>query len=200
MTDQLWLPTGAHWDLNIEHKEGGNAGPFAGGGHKFVWHTTESSRESVDAMVGVVSAKKAEPHFVIGWRNGWKYPVVVQMVPLNRSARTMRHPSGPETNRANAIQVEICGRASESGDWDKNWYRALSNLALLVDHRFNIPVRWPKSTSRMGGQQFFAYEGHCGHMHAPGNDHVDPGTGFRWKTLHYYLVRGRQEIAPRKKT
>jgi hypothetical protein len=39
--DKNWLPEGHHWGLRIEHRRLPDAGPFTGGGHKLIWHTTE---------------------------------------------------------------------------------------------------------------------------------------------------------------
>src|SRR4051812_34946159 len=198
MSSDLWLPTGAHWDLNIEHKPLEDAGEFTGGGHGLVWHTTESERESVDAMWHVLRAKNAAPHVVIGWREGFRYPVAIQCIPFHRAGRALAHPSGPETNRANAIQVEICGRAAESQDWDDNWYKALANLAGLIGHRVDIPESCPRPFpgTRYSGPGFFNAKGHVGHCHAAGNDHVDPGH-FRGAKLVRYVKQGKQDLAPR---
>jgi hypothetical protein len=92
MSSDLWLPEGAHWDLNIEHAQLPDAGEFTGGGHKLVWHTTESERESVDAMWRVLRDKNAAPHVVIGWRDGFKYPVAIQCIPFNRAGRALAAP------------------------------------------------------------------------------------------------------------
>jgi hypothetical protein len=52
------------------------------------------------------------PHLSIGWRKGFRFPVVAQFLPFDQYAKTLEHPGGtPETNRANAVQIEICGRA-----------------------------------------------------------------------------------------
>lgn len=115
-SNTLWLPRGRHWDMHIEHdsRAGNGAGAFTGGGWKLDWHITVSRWGSIDAMVDVLHDKSAEPHFVIGGRAGTKLPVVVQLLPLNVAGRSLQHPAGtPETNRANAIQVEIC---AEPGD------------------------------------------------------------------------------------
>jgi hypothetical protein len=196
--DKLWLPTGPTWDLNIEHKPLEDAGEFTGGGHGLVWHTTESERESVDAMWHVLRAKNAAPHVVIGWREGFRYPVAIQCIPFNRAGRALAHPSGPETNRANKIQVEICGRAAESHTWDANWYKALANLALLIEHRVDIPRKAPRSFpgTRYTGTGFVRAQGHIGHCHAPGNDHSDPGR-FASARLLRFMRQGKQELKPR---
>lgn len=195
----LWLPEGPHWDLNIEHSQLDDAGPFTGGGWKLTWHTTESQRESVDAMFRVLRDKRAAPHVVIGWRAGHRFPVAIQMIPFNRAGRALAHPSGPETNRANTIQVEICGRAAESNDWDVNWYKALSNLANLIEHRVPIPTKRPRRFpgERYTGAGYVRAEGHVGHCHVPGNDHWDPGR-FRGTTLIRLMKEGKHQLEPRK--
>lgn len=194
----LWLPEGLHWDLHIEHHQLPDAGSFTGGGWGLCWHTTESPREAVDSMLGVLRDKNAAPHFVIGYRAGVRYPVVIQMIPLDRAGRALAHPSGPETNRANKIQIEICGRAAESNGWDTNWYRALANLAGLISHRVPIPHSRPRAFpgSRYTGMGWVNAEGHIGHCHCPGNDHVDPGR-FQGTRLVRLLKEGQQQVKPR---
>lgn len=176
--DRLWLPEGHHWDLHIEHDKSEDAGSFTGGGWKLCWHTTESPWEAVDSMVNVVQQKRANPHFVIGGRTGRDHPVVVQLIPLNKAGRALAHPSGPETNRANTIQVEICGRAAESQDWPLNRYEALANLADLIRHRVPVPNSSDQDFSvphRYTGTGWVNAKGYVGHSMCPGNDHVDPG-------------------------
>jgi len=183
--DELWLPEGHHWDLHIEHKPLPDAGPFTGGGWKLVWHTTESSWMAVDAMWNVLRDKDAAPHFIIGGRQGREHPVVIQCIALNRAARALAHPSGPETNRANAIQVEICGRAAQSHLWSDGDYETLANLSELIMHRVDIPNNAPRDFSnprRYTGAGWVQAKGHVGHSMCPGNDHWDPGR-FREGTL-----------------
>ena len=184
------LPEGVHFDLLIEHSIGGDAGPFTGGGDKMVWHTGELDWRQVDVLVRVLHDKGAEPHFAIGRREGEPRIVVVQMVPLDQAGRTLRHTFTPETNRANAIQVEIAGRAAESGEWPVNRYQAFANLTRLVNialpDEHEIPRRLARrfaNMDRFGPGEFVGVEGHCGHQHVPGNDHVDPGENFRGQLL-----------------
>lgn len=178
--DKLWLPEGHHWDLHIEHDRHEDAGTFTGGGAKILLHTTESSWESVDAMCDVLKAKRAAPHFVIGGRAGRKHPVVVQCVPLNRAGRALANDpaDGHATNRANVIQIEICGRAAESHLWSVNRYESIANLIELIRHRVDVPLKAPpfsKPAPRMGDAAFVKYAGILGHCHAPDNNHWDPG-------------------------
>lgn len=178
--DKLWLPEGHHWDLHIEHEPLEDAGPFTGGGWKLVLHTTESRYDQLDAMVDVLRVKRAAPHFVIGSREGRQHPTVVQCVALDRAGRALANDAGDgfQTNRANAIQIEICGYASESHLWAISRYEAIANLVALIQHRVEIPNVAPQDFSnprRMGDQEFVAASGYVGHSMAPDNDHTDPG-------------------------
>lgn len=178
--NKLWLPKGHHWDLHIEHRPLLDAGNFTGGGHKVVLHTTESPWDTVDSMYRVLRDKRAAPHFVIGGREGLQHPVVIQMVPLNRAGRALANDpyDGFETNRANAIQIEICWYAADAQNMPREYYHALANLIELIDHRFDIPFRSQEDFShaeRMTDAEFVAAEGLVGHSMVPDNDHTDPG-------------------------
>lgn len=173
--DRNWLPEGRHWGLRIEHRRLNDAGPFTGGGHKLIWHTTEGA--GMDAMWRVLRDKDAAPHFLIDPGGG--YAPVYQCIPLNMAARALEHPAGtPETNRANCIQVEIVDFAKNAKDWGHVIYRDLGALAALIDHRFNIrrgyrPFTVPAKKVTPAG--FVRATGHMGHSHVPNNSHWDPG-------------------------
>jgi hypothetical protein len=181
-----FLPKGDHFGLHIEHRPLENAGPFAGGGNKWVWHITVSSWNTVDAMFDVLKAKRAAPHLIIGGRAGVARPVVIQCIPFSLAGRALEHPSGPETNRANAIQVEICATVADVAEFTEEKYKAFANLVRLTNRTVPPSRRVPRvlarpfrNTARFGGQAFFDAEGHCGHMHVPLNSHSDPTTGFK---------------------
>jgi hypothetical protein len=188
--DTLWLPEGDHWNLHIEHHRLTGAGAFNGGGWKLTWHTTESKQNSFEAIRDLFIQRDAngvgsEPHFLIGFEGKRKHPNVCQFLPLNRAARTLQHPSGtPETNRCNNIQIEVCGNAAESGEWPENYYKALANLVVLIEHRRPIVRRVARAfdvDKRFTGGQFVLQRGHLGHKHAANqpDNHGDPGDGFR---------------------
>lgn len=174
--NEVWLPEGHHWGLNISHRRLPDSGPFTGGGHKLVWHTCEGG--GIDAMWRVLRDKNAAPHFVID-PGGGDAPVY-QCIPLDRSARALEHPAGtPETNRASCIQVEIVGYAKDAGSWGHVIYRDLGALAALIDHRFAIrrgyrPFTVPAKKVTPNG--FVRATGHLGHSHVPNNSHWDPGA------------------------
>lgn len=151
---------------------------FTGGGKKLVWHSTEGS--GIEGAVGAYKASGVCPHFTIQVRAGER--TLYQHLPINRAASALRHPAGtPATNTANAIQVEIVGFAENSAHWSMSMYHYLHLLAKWVHEHYGVPMRetvnW-RSPTRLHGAGFVQYEGHCGHMHVPANDHGDPGTGF----------------------
>jgi hypothetical protein len=181
-----WLPRGHHYDLHVEHRSLEHAGPFTGGGNKLVWHITASGWMTADAVWRVVRDNRSAPHLIIGGRAGRRHPVVIQCIPFNRAARALRHPSGPDTNRADCLQVEVCADVDDVPAFPRfRRYQALANLVRLT----NLTVPDDREVSRrlaraftdrrrFGGQEFVRAAGHCGHMHVPGNDHTDPTTAF----------------------
>lgn len=196
--DTRWLPRGHVWDLHIEHYPAGQgAGQFTGGGWKLVWHITVSPWQAVDSMVTTVCAKNAEPHFVIGGRAGVEHPIVVQLLPLDVAGRSLEHTLPEQTNRANCIQVEICATPEGVKAWTDWTYKALGNLAGLIEHRADIPTKCPRSftnTKRFTGPGFVKTSGHVGHMHVPGNSHFDPTTTFKGATLCKYIRSAPNEL------
>lgn len=204
---ELWLPTGAHWDLNIEHHPlPGGTGPFTGGGRKMVLHTTESPREWIDSAIAQFTRGDGTPHLCIGWRKGLRFPVLAQFLPFDQYAKTLEHPVGtPETNKANAVQIEICGTAApsrmDSGapNWDDNWYKALANALVLTQHRVGFPISRPRPflvPIRYRGPGWVKAKGIVGHCHAANNRHTDPGRIKAGKLLGYMKL-GKQELKPR---
>jgi hypothetical protein len=150
---------------------------YTGGGHKLVWHTTEGN--GIDGAVGAYKANGNCPHFTIEVIDGKR--TLYQHLPLEVAASALRHDSGPATNTANCIQVEIVGFAGESGRWPMSKYHYLHLLATYCHRHFNVPLATPVDWStphRLSGAQWVNAKGHVGHVHCPGNDHTDPGTGF----------------------
>lgn len=259
--DKAWLPTGAHHDLNFERHLGHSIGPMTGGGWKGVIHITVSPWIAVDSMISVLKAKGAEPQLVIGGRAGFNFPVLAQMLALTDAGKALRHPSGPETNRANAVQMEICARpgnvrsphrgeeitdlftlpdvelpdeilkaaakaanGSEShaqaaledlelcmhensemvrafnsgvAGWTDDTYKALGNAWYSVKYRLPIPTRQARSfqnTKRLTGAEWVKASGYLGHMHCPGNDHIDPTTAFQGRKLTGAIKRAPRRL------
>jgi N-acetylmuramoyl-L-alanine amidase len=178
-----WLTLGARLGIKIEHRPLSDAGAFTGGGRKIVWHTTEG--DSIEGAYGQLKAKNSASHFLIDPAG-----TVIQMIALNRAARSLAHPSGPETNRANAIQVECVGHAASSGTWPDDYYTHLADLFVLTTREFmieNVSMH-PFKGPRLSGDGFFKAYGHVGHIHAPGNSHWDPGPAFRIHYLQWQIL------------
>lgn len=186
--DPRWLPAGVHYSMHIEHCPTNDDGAFTGGGKKIVWHTTETAWDTfVGVRDGFINKSRlgqgVESHLLIGGGEKGSKVSVAQFVPFNRSSRALKHPSGTsETNRANAIQIEICGFAAESGEWPDSRYKALANLLQLINHRrptANYVPRAFTNDKRFTSGGFVTVRGHVGHKHVPFNDHTDPGDGFK---------------------
>lgn len=162
-------------DIEVKQVPFAGTGSMTGGGHKVVWHTTEGS--SAAGALGAYRASGAYPHFTLD-ENG----VALQHLPLNQYATALQHIGPYETNRANAIQVEIVGFASQSGSWSDARYAQIKALGEYIHNKAKVPQDAKVSfsnPSRLSGAQFVAYAGHCGHVHVPNNSHYDPGTGFK---------------------
>ena len=178
--DKLWLPEGSHYSLNISHHRGESSGSIGSGGRKLGLHTVESPRRFVSQAVSILNAKRAAPHFVYGYDPGLRFPSVVQMLALNEGGRALEHVFPQETNRANVVQIEICGYAGHAYRWSDNYLKGLANLAAMIHHRHKFAVRVPVpfklNATRMSPQGWVDATGIVGHEHCPGNIHWDPGA------------------------
>lgn len=177
--NRLWLPEGAHYDLNIYHHRGRDSGTIGSGGRKVVIHSTETPRRSCSSVAGGL-INRAEPHLVYGYDPGKRFPTVVQLLPFDRGGRALEHNFAPETNRANAVQIEVCGYAGHAYRWSDNYLKGLANLLALIHHRFDFPVVVPKPfrvpSTRFSPNAWVSAAGIVGHEHCPGNSHWDPGA------------------------
>lgn len=87
--------------------------------------------------------------------------------------------------------------SSGVGSFGLDTYRALGNLASLVDNRVPIPAKLARSfqnTTRFTDRAFVASSGHLGHMHAPDNDHIDPTKDFSGSRLLKYLKSAPNQL------
>jgi hypothetical protein len=171
--------SGSGWHPEAIRVEFENSGGMAvGAGHKIVHHTTEGG--SIAGAESAYRANRSAPHFTFDHDRN----VLHQHVPINRAARSLKHSAGtPETNKAWPIQIEHVGFAASSGGWSNTAYSRIASLCRWIEENANVTrtctVDFEAGASRLSGAAFFDYEGHIGHMHVPGNDHTDPGGGFR---------------------
>lgn len=152
----------------------GDSGPFSGGKPKLVWHTTETP-----AGWGRGYRRGTHPHFTCDVQRRHTY----QHVPIDHASMALEHPQGTgDTNRDNAVQVELVGYAAASGHWTAADYEYIAKLARWIEQHHGVPRSCGVSFARpkrMAWQAWHNYAGHVGHVHVPANAHWDPGPGFR---------------------
>jgi hypothetical protein len=160
---------------------------------KICWHTTEG--------FGLPNyPSQYEPHFTVVPTAG-KGVAVYQHIALSKAAYALKHTGAAPTNGAHAIQIELAGTCDPHGPkgayyWpeaDDTVLRALwQQVGKPLADAFHVPLAaptfrpYPASAGANGvrftDSQWLAWSGHCGHQHAPGNDHGDPGA-FPWDRL-----------------
>lgn len=150
---------------------------------KLVWHTTETA--------GLPRYSGSAPHITFDVKTGRIY----QHIALHNMAAALKHPTWPETNRANAIQVELIGYsdarvAASIGRSDlavQNWtdadYARIASLARWIEKHAGVKrvctVKFENRSHPLSGDTWLRYGGHLGHQHVPNNDHWDPSGWFK---------------------
>jgi hypothetical protein len=150
---------------------------------RFVFHTIEG--EPTAQGFRTLAAGHANPPHL------WAMPsadLLLQTIPLDRSAYALARPGSIQTNRARAVQVECWGFAAKMGGATPEtlaWLadRVLGPVARLVpidlDHVRPAgpgePCYGEKSSCRMEPAAWQAFGGVCGHKDVPDNAHWDPG-------------------------
>lgn len=167
----LWYPKALKHPLP-------DAGPFTGGKPKILHHTTEGDVYPGPSLYEHPDGT-TQPHFTCDH----VHRVIYQHVALNRASKGLMHPAGTgETNHDNVIQIEHLGHAATSGQWSKGDYAFIAELCRWIEGQTGCPRSCGVSFShpkRFAWNDWHRYAGHCGHVHAPSNFHVDPGYGFR---------------------
>jgi hypothetical protein len=163
------------------------SGNYVGYPWKIVLHTTESPAGSMPGINRLFQGNPCStPHFCID-------PVTkekVQYINIQRAAAALRGGrNGYETNRGNVIQVEIIGYANETRNWSDDQLKFVGEfIADIV--RAGVPINLdnvpyfpgPKdgtvavesSKFRFSPEEWKRFDGVCGHVHVPYNDHYDP--------------------------
>lgn len=138
---------------------------------------------------GSVAGHQYPPHL-------WYNPatrILYQTVPLNRSAFALYQGSGPVTNKARTLQVEIAGFAAETANWPQEWRDNITKDIIVplcqwvaanggqIDLSNVPPVgaiggsASEHAPQRMSYAAWNAFDGVCSHRHIPDNDHWDTG-------------------------
>jgi hypothetical protein len=155
----------------------GSSGPYVGGPHKIVHHTTEGS--SAEGAFAAFRASGSDPHFTVDGTTIWQH------IDTSEGARALRNTSGGvQTNRDGAIQIEVVGFANRPKT--RPTLQNLAKLCRWIEHTHDIPKVWPNGFPKPsvngrdpGGHNRNAANwdnkgGHYGHCHVPENTHWDP--------------------------
>lgn len=140
-----------------------------------------------------------QPHLTIQW-NG---PVVRgftvrQHQSLDYGARALLDSNAMPVNSTNTIQVEMIGSCDAAFAKRYGYYHLptlgddyladlgafIVKLAAEIGCPLDVYGSWPSypasygynASQRMSWSQWVKFSGICGHLHAPGNDHGDPGS------------------------
>lgn len=165
------------------------ANPKSGGGTyldapwRFIFHTIEGE-PSAQGFRTLAAGHANPPHL-------WAMPsadLLLQTIPLDRSAYALARPGSIQTNRLRAVQVECWGFAAKMVDATPEvltWLadRVLAPVARLVPIDLNQvrptgpgePCYGKNSSCRMRPDEWQAFNGVGGHNCVPDNEHWDPG-------------------------
>jgi hypothetical protein len=174
----------ANWHPDAIRVVGESSGPHApGSGAKILHHTTEGSTAA--GAIGAYRATRSWPTFTLEWTG--ERLRIFQHMGLNQAARALANPPDAwETNRANVVQIEHVGFAFSTATWPDARCRAVGTFCRWVEAQIGCPrevvpgTKWGQDRPpRISGEAFHKSPGHIGHQHAPGNNHWDPGGGFR---------------------
>lgn len=168
MDSNLFFP-----GADLSHRAPVDGGSILGGEPKCLWHSTQGSNlpSYSDNFFPNMTICKG---------------VAFQHIPANRAARALKNLSGGvQTNRWNVFQIEVCGFANdlafvsvmqEVADWLQDVRRTPKTCTvefIQFDASFGT-----NNGVRLSKDEWRVYSGHLGHMHAPENDHGDPGSPF----------------------
>lgn len=177
-SQDIWVP-GAERVRNAKSA----GGSYLESSWRFVFHTIEGE-PSADGFRRLAARHGNPPHL-------WAMPsadLLLQTIPLNRSAYALARPGSIQTNRLHAIQVEVWGFAAKMGATTPETIAWLADRLLAPVARL-IPVNLDrvspigpgeacygtKSQCRMSAAEWRAFDGVTGHNRVPDNRHWDPG-------------------------
>jgi peptidoglycan hydrolase-like protein with peptidoglycan-binding domain len=180
-----WLSEQKYERIPIE----GAAGSYIGNtAWKFINHSTEGPPGSINGTIALFKASPGScPHFMIDPMGTGRR---IQHIRLDYSACALRGGQGGyQTNRARAIQMEICGYAQDAADWPDNALWQIADVIADVikagypinadntpdSSRLRGTLATMGAPQRMSGPAFHAFDGIAAHVYVPFNDHWDCG-------------------------
>ena len=165
-------------DLNEPANSVGSYTTENGKPNKILLHTTEGTTNGYDAYP---AGNKYPAHFIIDLKKKEGY----QNFSIEQPALAIK-----DYDAAGPIQIEIVGfsdptSSGYTSEYDVNNFSEedwdyLATLLQAISEQTEIPltskVTWGGHSPRLNTEDFIKYEGILGHMHAPANDHNDPGN------------------------
>jgi hypothetical protein len=182
----LWWPRA---DNRIQRAPEDGGSILDGYGERGLWHTTET-----DGWPGYGSGYF--PHLTVKINGAGRFQAH-QHIPFTRASRALRNePGGVQTNRVTRCQVEIVTRADVVDTYGLHpamvdgladlaeWLRANWGVPKACSVTFKpYPASYGKGNGvRLSPSAWERYAGWLGHMHAPENDHGDPGA-LDWRPI-----------------
>ena len=174
----LWVP-GAERVANPKSA----GGTYLDAPWRFVFHTIEGEPSAAEFRT-LAATHTNPPHL-------WAMPsadLLLQSIPLDRSAYALARPGSIQTNRLHAVQVECWGYAAKMGSAGADtiaWLadRLLAPVAGMVPINLDRvsptgpgePCFGKNSPCRMTAEEWQAFDGVTGHRNVPDNEHWDPG-------------------------
>lgn len=155
-------------------------GTYVGYPWRGVLHSTEST--TFKAKSTDYFGHHNPPHFTV--YKGQVY----QHFPLLVSARALANPpGGVQTNRGNAIQIEIVAKAAKINKTPKSTRKALKELIEWLNSELGIRAEYyphrggpegygPEGAYRMSAREWLEYNAWCCHANVPENSHWDIGN------------------------
>lgn len=155
----------------------GGSGKMLACSPKVTHHSTEGS--SIDGALATYAETGDLPHFTDTFEHG-RYEAW-QHLPLDVAGSALEHRDGdPDTNRANAIQIEHVGFAATSSAWPDGYLAGIARLCRWIEAQTgcnrSCGLSFSPGAKRLSWPGWRAYNGHLGHMHVPGQNHTDPGA------------------------
>jgi len=164
---------------------GPSGGSFLGAPYRGILHTVEGYTFS--PSTSQYYGHRNPPHLTLDYEEDEGIARMWQHYPFDRASRALENrPGGVQTNRQNAIQIEIVWKAAKINEMPAVMWEALHQLVGWCQQHLGIEPFCPefgdqeqyglKNTFEFDDEKWDAFNGWCGHQHVPENAHWDPGA------------------------